>query len=107
VELILNKRNLEKALIVLLISTCCTVLISAQNLKESEVPSSAKAAFNKKYPDTHARWEKEKDNYEVTFEKDGKTMPAAISKTGNIIETETGLNVNKLPPDIQSYLKTN
>jgi len=97
---------LKKALIVLLACTCCTIAVSAQNLKESEVPSSVKAAFNKKYHDTHAKWEKEKDNYEVNFRKDNKSMSAVIDKEGTIIETETGIRIKMLPQNVQSYLKT-
>jgi len=91
---------------VLLISTSGIIAVSAQNIKESEVPSAAKAAFNKKYPGTHAKWEKEKDNYEVNFKKENKTMSAVIDKSGTIMETETDIAVNELPQNVQKYLKS-
>jgi DNA polymerase II small subunit/DNA polymerase delta subunit B len=96
---------LNKALIVLCISTCGIIAVSAQNVKETEVPSLVKAAFNKNYANTHAKWEKEKDNYEVNFKKDNKMMSAVIGKTGQIIETETDMPVDELPENVQSYLK--
>ena len=96
---------MKKSIFVLLIITGCITIARAQNVKEAEVPSSVKAAFNKKYPDTQAKWEKEKNNYEVTFTKDNKIMSAVIDKKGTIIETETDIPVSALPENVRSYLK--
>jgi len=96
---------MKKAFLFLLINLGCIILVSAQNVTEAEVPSLAKAAFMKQYSDTHAKWEKEKNNYEVNFKKDNKAMSAVIDKTGQIIETETDVLVDELPENVQSYLK--
>lgn len=96
---------MKKAFIVLIISTHGLIAVGAQNVKESEVPSAVTAAFNKKYPDTNPKWEKEKDTFKVNFRKDGKTMSAVIDKAGEIIKTETDIAVNELPGNALSYLK--
>lgn len=95
-----------KILIASIIGIAGTITLSAQKLKESEVPSAVISAFQKKYPSTQAKWEKEKGNYEVNFKKEGKTMSAVIDKAGTILETETDIAVNELPQTAQSYLKT-
>ncbi len=81
------------------------VSTSGQKLKESQVPAAAKTAFQKKYPNVIASWEKEGKNYEVNFKQDGKTMSSVIDKNGTIIETETDMTVKDLPQTAQNYLK--
>src|SRR5690242_1526418 len=76
-----------------------------QKLKESEVPSAAKTAFEKKYPGIKGSWDKEDANYEVNFKKDNKSMSAVIDKSGSVVETETDMAVNDLPPAIKDYMK--
>ncbi len=95
-----------KILILLITSAGCIITLSAQKLKESKVPSIVRSAFQKKYPDSRAKWEKEKGSYEVSFTKGGKTMSAVINKAGIILETETDIAVNELPRSILSYRKT-
>lgn len=70
------------------------------------MPSATKEAFKKQYPNTAAKWEKEKSAYEVNFKKDNKTMSAVIDKSGVIMETETAIAVNELPENVQKYLKS-
>jgi hypothetical protein len=97
---------MKKLLVFLAIGASCSIAATAQQLKESEVPSAAKSAFQKQYPNTTAKWEKEKGNYEVNFKKEGKSMSAVINEAGTITETETDIAVNALPQAVQSYLKT-
>lgn len=96
---------MKKAFLALLITWCGIMVASAQNVKEAEVPPLVKAAFIKKYPRTSAKWEKEKDDFEVNFKKDGKAMSAVIDKAGQIIETETDVAVSELPENAKFYLK--
>ena len=45
-------------------------MVSAQDLKEKDVPATVKAAFVKKYPESKTfkvSWEKEKGNYEANW----------------------------------------
>ncbi|HEY1870714.1 MAG TPA: PepSY-like domain-containing protein [Chitinophagaceae bacterium] len=76
-----------------------------QKLKDSQVPVAAKNAFENKYPGVTGTWDKEDANYEVNFKKDGKSMSAVIDKNGTIIETETDILVNDLPPAIKTYMQ--
>jgi hypothetical protein len=76
-----------------------------QKLKESQVPSAAKTAFEKKYPGVKGSWDKEDANYEVNFKQNNKSMSAVIDKVGSIIETETDISVNNLPAAIKDYMK--
>ncbi len=97
---------MKKVLLASLIGISSVISATAQNIKEAEVPSVAKAAFQKQYANTPAKWEKENENYEVNFKKDGKTMSAVIDKLGTIIETETDIAVNELPQNVKTYLKS-
>jgi hypothetical protein len=77
----------------------------SQKLKESQVSTAAKAAFQKQHPGVVASWEKEGKNYEVNFKESGKTMSSVIDKNGTILETETDMAIKDLPQTIQDYLK--
>lgn len=94
-----------KILILSMIAVACTITLCAQKLKETQIPSAIRYAFKKKYPNTPARWEKENNNFEANFKKDGKIMSALINKAGTILETETDIAVDELPKAAQSYLK--
>jgi putative PepSY-like beta-lactamase-inhibitor len=74
-------------------------------LKESQVPAAAKEAFEKKYGDIKSTWDKEDNNYEVNFKKDGKEMSVVIDENGTIVETETDIPVTDLPATVQEYIK--
>lgn len=97
---------MKKAFIALLICTGFTAFAQGQDLKTSRVSAAAKEAFKKQYPTINGKWEKEGDNYEVNFKKEGRAMSAVIDKAGTITETETDIAVNKLPQAVRSYLKT-
>jgi hypothetical protein len=75
-----------------------------QKLKESQVPSTVKAAFEKAYPNTKATWDKEGEGYEGEFKKDGREMSVIIDGSGNITETETMIAVTDLPVPISDYM---
>jgi hypothetical protein len=77
----------------------------AQKINSSKVPAAVKAAFAKEYPGTIAKWEKEKDNYEVSFKKNGTKMSLLIEPNGSIIETEMDIRINELPAKILTYVK--
>jgi len=96
---------MKKLFVAILATGIIALSASGQKLKESQVPAAAKTAFQKKYPNTNATWEKEGKNYEVNFKQDGKTMSSVIDKNGTIIETETDMAVKDLPQSAQNYLK--
>lgn len=85
-----------------------SLVASAQKLKESEVPSLVKEAFQKSYKDPKdVEWEKEDANYEVEFET-GKTDQSVVYDTnGNVLETEIEINVAELPSAAKDYMAKN
>ena len=96
-----------KKLFFIVIAAAIAVLPACgQKLKDSQVPASAKTAFQKKYPGVKGSWDKEGDNYEVNFKQDGKAMSAVIDKNGTIVETETDIPVTDLPVAARDYVKS-
>lgn len=96
---------MKKLFVIAFICFTYSLTASAQKLKDAEVPAAAKAAFQKQFPNTKAGWEKEKENYEVNFKKDGKVMSSVIDKNGAILETETDIAVSALPSSVRTYVK--
>lgn len=76
-----------------------------QTINASKVPSAVKAAFEKQYPNTKAKWEKEKGKYEVNFTQNGATMSALYEANGTLTETEMDIKVSELPVTAATYLK--
>lgn len=96
---------MKKLFALLTVMTCIFFAASGQQLKEAQVPSKVKLAFNKSYPKTMGKWELEDKMYEVNFKSEGKTMSAVIDKMGNITETETDIAVSELPASVTDYVK--
>lgn len=96
---------MKKLFALLTVMTCIFFAASGQQLKEAQVPSKVKLAFNKSYPKTMGKWELEDNMYEVNFKSEGKTMSAVIDKMGNITETETDIAVSELPASVTDYVK--
>ena len=77
---------------------------NAQKVKEAEVPAEVKASFTKKYAAAKVKgWEKEKGNYEAEFDYNKAEMSVVMDPKGNILETETEINVSELPKAVASY----
>jgi hypothetical protein len=96
---------MKKLFGLLAITGFVTFTASAQHLKESQVPSKVKLAFQKSYPNTMGKWEQENTMYEVNFKHEGQTMSAVIDKMGNITETESDIAIKQLPAAISAYVK--
>jgi uncharacterized membrane protein YkoI len=79
--------------------------VSAQKTGVEKIPAATMEAFMQKFPGVAGKWEKEYDNYEVNFRKDGKSMSAVIDGKGTILETETDIAVTLLPAGVKSYIK--
>ena len=74
--------------------------------KAVPAPALAKAAFNKSFAGaTKVKWEKEKNDYEVNFEQNGKKMSAVYDSKGTLKETETEIKVAELPATAVDYIK--
>ena len=77
----------------------------AQKMDVAKVPAAVKNSFEKKYPGTAAKWEKEDGNYEVNFKQNGNSMSELISTDGTIMETEMDIKITELPPTAVNYVK--
>src|SRR5690349_6482250 len=77
----------------------------AQKLNTKDVPPSVKAGFAKNLSMKDAKWEKEGENCEASFKKDGKEMSAVFDAAGTLLETEVEIAKNELPAGVLDLLK--
>lgn len=98
---------MKKTSMLIVIAAGLIFSCNAQKLDASKVPSAVKSSFEKQYPGTTGKWEKENNDYEVNFEKDGHEMSTVIDASGVIKETETEIKVAELPETVLSYVKEN
>ena len=93
--------------LIILISICCFSNISfAQKIPSNKVPAALTGSFKDKFPSaTAAKWEKEGDEYEVTFKLKKEGFAAKFDATGKWLETEQQIKVAELPMPIQNNIK--
>ncbi len=94
-----------KNLFMLIITGSVVFSCNAQKLDVSKVPAAVKASFEKAYPASVAKWEKENGNYEVNFKKNGTAMSLLIDNNGGILETEADIKTSELPAAVLTYVK--
>lgn len=71
-----------------------------------DIPAVVKTAFAKSFPNaTKVKWEKEKNEYEVSFTDAGKEMSANYSSKGEFLEKEEEIPVASLPEKAKAYLQ--
>ncbi len=97
---------MKKFLLILLITSATYSFVKGQKIKEADVPESVKTTFNKTYPGLNPAWEKEKENFEAGFKKDGKTMSATFQPNGVFMESEVTIKESELPATAISYVKS-
>jgi len=96
---------MTKAFFIVLAATIFLLSGCSGKFKESQVPVAAKQTFEKNYSGIKGTWDKEDNNYEVSFKKDGKDMSVVINESGTIVETETDIPVTDLPATVLDYIK--
>lgn len=79
----------------------------SQKISSSKVPVAVNTAFQKQYPNAVVKWEKEKGNYEAGFKEGNHKVSVVYDAQGKLLETETDISQNELPPNALQYLKTN
>ncbi|MFC4232203.1 PepSY-like domain-containing protein [Parasediminibacterium paludis] len=96
-------------LLLSLVTVTTTTVVSAQDLKEKNVPATVKAAFMKKYPDAKkVSWEMEKGNYEANWGgKSGEDNSAVFTPSANFVEIVVAMKINELPASIAPYIAKN
>ena len=97
------KTIITSAALVFVINT-----VSAQKIKESEVPKAVTESFTKNFPGSKAKeWEKEKDAYEAEFNLNKVETSASFSADGKLMETETEIATSALPKAVADYVTKN
>ncbi len=97
-----------KKLIILFVFAIFALGANAQKQKQANVPDAVKAKFAEMFPNVkNVKWEKEKANYEAEFEVQKVETSAEFDATGAWLQTETHLDVDKLPDAIKDYLTKN
>ena len=82
----------------------CLTNIKAEDKKAVNAPENIKAVFTKEYANaTKVKWEKEDGKYEVTFFDGEVIMSAVYTSDGMKIETETRIDIAKLPAAAREY----
>jgi len=73
----------------------------------AEVPAVVEKAFQKAYPGTKAKWEKEDEKYEAGFKYKGQEMSVLYNSQGVLEEKETEISAKLLPAGVTSYIAKN
>ncbi len=96
-----------KKAVTMMVAGMITSFTFAQNTHKKNVPTAVTISFNKMYPSAkEVKWDKEKDNYEVSFEENEMDNSILFDANGNVVETEIEIELNKLPSQILEYVKT-
>ena len=75
---------------------------------EAEVPKVVKAAFTKNFAEVeNVKWGKEDEDFEAEFEMNDIDMSANFDASGNLLETESTINIKDLPAAINTYVTKN
>jgi hypothetical protein len=83
---------------------CC----GACKKKCCEAPEAVKTAFANAYNDVkEVQWSKEENAWEAEFEMNEVEMSANYDTIGNLLETESEINIKDLPAAINTYVKKN
>lgn len=97
-----------KKLFAIVLSILITTCSFAQKLNSTKVPAIVKSSFTKTYPGVRdAKWSKEDDKFEASFEVNEVDQSVVIDAEGKIIETEVAIKFTDLPSKVAVYLKTN
>lgn len=85
---------------------CLGLLAQEKEGKTITPPSPVKASFEKTFSGvSKVKWEKEGDDYEVSFVQQKKELTAVFDSQGIWKETEEEIKASDLPPVIIQYVK--
>jgi Putative beta-lactamase-inhibitor-like, PepSY-like len=98
-----------KKLFVLFALALAVISCDEKKLKDKEVPTIVKEAFQKQFPSAKkAEWENEDGKFEVSFEQDDKEMSAVFTAAnGALEETEVEIKKEELPAQALAYISQN
>jgi hypothetical protein len=73
-----------------------------------DAPAAVKASFTKLYPSvTKVKWGKEDANWEAEFDMNKVEMSCLFDATGNLLETESEIEISALPKGVAEYITKN
>ena len=88
--------------------TALLLILSMSIFAQKNIPTVVKATFAKNFPSIKvAKWEKENENFEAGFTKDGMACSALISAKGKLLESETEIDLTTLPAPCIEYVAKN
>lgn len=80
----------------------------SQKVKSADVPVVVRNAFEKQYPTAkEVTWDKEKNQYEASFDLNKIDQSVLMDDAGKIVETEVEIEMNQLPKGVLDYVKKN
>ncbi len=96
-----------KKIILGLVFMMATGFVMAQKIQSKDVPDAVKAAFQKEFPAAkEAKWDKEEDNFEASFDNNKSDQSVVFDAEGNILEIEVEIKVSELPKGVMEYVKS-
>ena len=92
-----------------ILSLCCCVaflfLSCSPSGEKVSVPEVVKTKFETLYPKAgNPKWELEDGKYEASFKQDSIESSVIFSADGNVIQSETAIDVAQLPQPVKDYL---
>lgn len=83
------------------------VVVIAQNIPQTDVPSAVKTALQSKFKDvTDVEWEIDNDQYKAEFKVGKRGHDVWIDKSGNITKLKQDFPKSQLPAAILDKIKT-
>lgn len=72
------------------------------------VPTKVSDSFKKLYPKaTEVKWDKEGNDFEANFKNGETEMSVVLGNDGELLETETTIEISQLPDGIDKYVADN
>lgn len=97
---------MKKNLMIAALIAVTALGVQAQKINSDKLPQAVKSSFSKEYPKaTEAKWEKEKADFEVSFNNSGKEISVVYDASGMEKEVETEIQTSQLPALVQTALK--
>lgn len=100
-----------KIILMLLVAAASISTVTLAQMKEKSekkekenVPAVVKRAFEKQYPGTKVKWDKEDGKYEAGFKYLSHEMSVVYNASGVVEETEIEIPVSQLPAAVTSYI---
>lgn len=88
------------------IGSACVAQNVENGTKKRVVPKALQNALIKSFPGSSGiKWDKDDKNYEAEFKQNGRTMSAAFTSEGVLIETEVAIKTSELPAPALKYVK--